>query len=67
MPEEDRPESRRAYVKPELVRVDLVESEVALRGCKFPTAIVRITTKGQNAIVKCKSTGTAPCNAQTLT
>jgi hypothetical protein len=38
------PDARRPYVRPEVVRVDLIEDEVALQVCK--TAAPQTTVKG---------------------
>lgn len=47
------PVQRKAYRKPDISRVDLVEDEVALQACKAPTRSV-INSKNVIGYAKCK-------------
>lgn len=52
---------RKPYAKPELVRVDLVEDEIALATCKTaaPQTTVKGTTPGGCAAKNCKANTTS--------
>lgn len=49
-------EERKPYLKPEVVRVDLVEDEVALAACKAGTAGPVNSSGVSGSNKKCKST-----------
>ena len=55
------PDSRRPYIRPEIVRVDLIEDEVALATCKTiaPQTSVKSTTPGGCKAKSCNSNGTS--------